>query len=65
MKKASRLHALNTGYNPDDACSYHDASDLGNNQFSYMTLEESHKYRDEKDTEADCNELNFDSEGDW
>lgn len=65
MKRPSRLHTMNTGYDPEDACSYHDASDIGNNQFSYLTKAQSHAYRDEKDWEADIHELNFDDAGDW
>ena len=58
---------LNTQYSADDAGrnDEYDAHSTGNNRFGYLTLAESHSYRDEKDSEAELQELDFDSEGDW
>ena len=65
MKKTKCYTLLNTQYDDTKMCRETDASNTGACRFGYLTLADSHKYRDEKDSEAECEELCFDDERRW
>lgn len=58
------LTLVNTSYKENEQMSNdeYDAANMGCDRFGYMSLHDTHTYRDEKDSEAECNLLDFDGE---